>query len=343
MIDSWLLEHLACPQTGEALELRGDSLCSRSGARYPLVHGVPVLLRDDVPQTIWMAKASLEAARNAAAGREDDDWFLETLGVSDEERELARRLRTEPSQVVDAVVAVLVAATNGNLYRGLIGRLNDVPVPDLRLAAGGGRPFLDIGCSWGRWSVAAAQKGYHVVGIDPSLGAVMAARRMCARLGCKAQFVVGDARFLPFQAATFGNVFSYSVVQHFSRTDARRTLGEIGRVLTHEGESFIQMPNVYGARCFYNLMRRGFREGHGFEVRFWRPRELLCTFERLIGPTRLSVDCYFGLGLQPADAHLLPPGYRWLIACSEWLRRQAQWCRPLAYLADSVYLTSTRP
>ena len=39
-------------------------------------------------------------------------------------------------------------------------------------------PLLDIGCSWGRWSLAAARKGYSVVGIDPSLGAVMAARRI---------------------------------------------------------------------------------------------------------------------------------------------------------------------
>ena len=40
----------------------------------------------------------------------------------------------------------------------------------------GGTRLLDIGCSWGRWSLAAAARGYDAVGIDPSLGAIMAAR-----------------------------------------------------------------------------------------------------------------------------------------------------------------------
>ena len=40
-----------------------------------------------------------------------------------------------------------------------------------------GSRLLDLGSSWGRWSIAAARKGYSVVGLDPSLGAVLAARR----------------------------------------------------------------------------------------------------------------------------------------------------------------------
>jgi cyclopropane fatty-acyl-phospholipid synthase-like methyltransferase len=42
---------------------------------------------------------------------------------------------------------------------------------------GAGKLLLDIGCSWGRWSISAARNGWCVVGIDPSLGAIMAARR----------------------------------------------------------------------------------------------------------------------------------------------------------------------
>ena len=88
-MDAWLQENLACPRTGEPLIRSGDVLRSPSGVEYPVVEDVPVLLRDDVPQTIGLAYASLTAARDALAGRRPDDWFLSTVGVSDEERTLA--------------------------------------------------------------------------------------------------------------------------------------------------------------------------------------------------------------------------------------------------------------
>ena len=46
--------------------------------------------------------------------------------------------------------------------------------------------------------MSAAKKGYRAVGIDPSLGAVMAARRVARQLGLEIKCIVGDARFLPF-------------------------------------------------------------------------------------------------------------------------------------------------
>ena len=103
-MDAWLQENLACPRTGEPLTRSGDVLRSPSGAEYSVVDGVPVLLRDDVPQTIGLAYASLTAARDALAGRRPDDWFLATVGVSDKERALARRLGAEHGAGVDPVV-----------------------------------------------------------------------------------------------------------------------------------------------------------------------------------------------------------------------------------------------
>lgn len=130
--------------------------CAHCGADYPIVEDVPVLMRDDVPQTIGPAHASLTTARDALAGRRPDDWFLSTVGVSDDERALAQRSRAENGAVVDLVVAVLISATNGILYRDLIGKVAEFPMPELRLPPGEGRRLLDIGCSWGRWFVAAA-------------------------------------------------------------------------------------------------------------------------------------------------------------------------------------------
>ena len=89
-------------------------------------------------------------------------------------------------------------ATNGLLYRHLVGKLTRAPIPILSLPEGAGRILLDVGCSWGRWSIAGAQQGYLAVGIDPSLGAVLAAKRLAGRFGLQAAFVVGDATALPF-------------------------------------------------------------------------------------------------------------------------------------------------
>ena len=59
------------------------------------------------------------------------------------------------------------------------------------------------------------------MGIDPSLDAVLAARRVSRQLGVEASFVVGDARFLPFANDSFDTVFCYSVLQHFSKENAK--------------------------------------------------------------------------------------------------------------------------
>jgi len=206
---------------------------------------------------------------------------------------------------IDSAVKFLVGATNGILYRHLIGKLTSYTIPELRLHSGGGKRFLDIGCSWGRWSVAAARLGYQPVGIDPSLGAVLAARRVCLELGLKADFVVGDARFLPFADQTFDTTFSYSTMQHFSRQDALIYLAEIGRVLKPGGESLNQMPNTFGIRCLYHQVMRKFRSPVHFEVRYWTVPELQRAFSSSIGPSQFSVDCFFGIGLQAADAHLM--------------------------------------
>src|SRR5207249_4829005 len=122
----------------------------------------------------------------------------ESLGISEEEKSGVIELSTKNGPI-DPVVAYLVAATNGLMYRHLVGTLSSYPIPEIRLSPGNGRRFLDVGCGWGRWCVAANAKGFEAIGIDPSLGAVMAARRVARHLGVSIQYVVADARHLPLR------------------------------------------------------------------------------------------------------------------------------------------------
>src|SRR5688572_6932820 len=299
------------------------------------------MLLDDVEQTFGAAQASLARAATGLAGEPASKWYLESVEISEDEKrgvlELAAR-----RPAVDPVVSYLVAATNGLMYRHLIGRLDCYPIPVLDLPDGDGRTLLDVGCSWGRWSIAAAKRGYTPIGIDPSLGAVMAARRVAKQLNLQASFVVGDARHLPFAAATFDAAFSYSVLQHFSRIDTARAVDEMGRVLRPGGFARVQMPTRYGVRCLYHQARRGFTDGQGFDVRYWRPADLRRLFTDRIGRTRLDVDCYFGIGLQPTDAHLMPAARRAVLRASQLMAKASRRVPWLGGVADSVYVNAMK-
>jgi len=340
-LDPWFLDHLACPRDRERLTVAGDSLQCRHGHRYPIVDGVPVMLLDDVRQTFDAAGASIARAAGEGVDTRAPELYLESIEISDDEKRGVLALAaTQPA--IDPVVAYLVAATNGILYRHLIGTLTTYPIPEITLPPGNGQTLLDIGCSWGRWTLAAARRGYVAVGIDPSLGAVMAARRVATQLGVPARFVVGDARYLPFADGSFETAYSYSVIQHFSRDDAARAIGEIGRVLVSGGTARVQMPTRYGVRCLYHQLRRGFGDGAGFDVRYWVLRDLRRLFSERIGPSRFDVDGYFGIGLQQSDAPLMTPGRRAVLRASSVMKAASRYAPWLTHVADSVFVQATK-
>jgi SAM-dependent methyltransferase len=266
-----------------------------------------------------------------------DELHLDTLGISEDEKTIARRM---PLDGIDPAVSVLIGATNGNAYKHLIGRQFAYPIPPIELPEGNGRSLLDIGCGWGRWSIAASRKGYRATGIDPSKGAIMAAGRVAKQFGAhSAQFICGDARDLPFPDGSFDVAFSYSVIQHFSREDARKIFKEIGRVLKPGGVCKVQMPNRLALRSLYVQARRGVTDGKGFDVRYWSIPvlcEMLCD---TVGPAEITAHCYLGLGLEPSDIDLMPKTTAYLIRLSSllcWASRRT----PLCFIAWQIACTS---
>lgn len=339
-IDAWFLANLACPVDHGALTAAHDELVCAAGHRYPIVDGVPVMLRTDVPPTIVLADASLRRARGAGVDPRAPELHLESLGISEEEKQGVLELAARPGKI-DPVVAYLVAATNGLMYKHLIGTLDGYPIPELTLPDGGGKTFVDVGCSWGRWSIAAQRRGYRVLGIDPSLGAVMAARRVARQLQVPNRYVVADARYLPLPDDAVDVTYSYSVLQHFSYEDAATAVAEMGRVLKDGGVARVQMPTRFGVRCLYHQARRAFRAATGFEVRYWSLGALADTFGH-IGPTRFDVDGYFGIGLQRSDEPLMTPSLRLVLHASERLKTISRRFRPLVGIADSVFVHSIK-
>jgi SAM-dependent methyltransferase/uncharacterized protein YbaR (Trm112 family) len=318
VVDQALLQILVCPRDHLTLEQRDQHLLCANGHRFPTVEGIPILLLPEVAQTHVEGTCSLVAA----ASIEDPP----------PPRDLA------PDEI-DPFVQHIIAATNGMFYIGLVDKLTKYPIPHLRLPPGNGRLFLEIGCNWGRWCVAAARLGYRPVGIDPSLKGIRAARRVAQQLGIEAHYLVADARYLPFAKGTFDQVFSYSVLQHLSKENARAALEEVAGVLHSEGGFLMQMPNCFGIRCLYHQVRRGFREGRDFDVRYWSPRKLVSTFRAIFGSARVSVDGFFSLNPQISDVGILPWKYRAVVYASEALRVLNGALPPLTYIADSLYVS----
>jgi len=342
-MDSWYLTHLVCPRDQNKFEIQERTLTCAAGHRYPVVNGIPVLLLDDVSPTIALANKTVELAGFSQNAEEaSSDLYLQTLGISEDERKGILSLSSRADRRIDPVVSYLIAATNGYMYKGLIGRLPEYPIPEIRLPSGNGETLLDIGCNWGRWCISAQRRGYAVVGIDPSLGAIMAARRVANELALPIKYVVADGRYLPFSSQSISQVFSYSVLQHFSQQNVVKVLEEVTRVLKSQGKSLVQMPNFLGLRCLYHQTRRGFREPRDFEVRYWSIPLLKKTFGKIIGRTQISVDCFGGLGIQPSDRHLMSTKLKFMTDVSETLRKFSTWMPPLSYVSDSVYVQSVK-
>lgn len=340
-LDPWYLENLVCPADRSRLELQGSFLVSKAGRRYPIVEGMPVMLRADVPQTLLAAERSLALATAIAEGKSKGDppLYAYTLGVTDAERSIAEQL-LQARAAYDPVVAIMVGATSGNAYKHLIGSTRPYPIPAFRFPSSKPGRLLDIGCNWGRWTVAAARGGHEAVGIDPQLGAILAARRVAAQLGVNARFVVGDARNLPFRDGAFDYAWSYSVLQHFSLGDAEAALKEVGRTVRPQGIARIQLANLLGIRSLFVLARRKFHRAAGFDVRYWTPGRMKAVFKVAIGTARLEADCFFGLGLQPSDFDYMNATGKCLLLASEALRRASRIFVPFSWFADSLFCTA---
>ena len=158
-----------------------------------------------------------------------------------------------------------------------------------------GREVLDLGCGGGFMTELLAERGASAVGIDPSQGAIAAARAHAAGEGLAIRYDVGVGEALPYAAARFDAVVCVDVLEHVERL--RDTLAEVARVLKPGGWFLFDTINrnplsafavVTGAERILRLLPRGTHD----PAKFIRPSEL----KRALGELGFAVGPLQGLG-----------------------------------------------
>ncbi|MGE3274114.1 MAG: methyltransferase domain-containing protein [Vicinamibacterales bacterium] len=322
-MDPAVLSLLACPKDGRDLTFDGSRLTCPAGHHYPVFHGVPFLVRDDVPHAHWAADVAVDVARS---GRVPAEWLVPAS--------------PDPA-VIDGYVQQAISATNGNLYLHLRGRLPRYPIPRFPMVpATPGARIVELGCGWGRWSLAAARAGFIALGTDPYPASVFAARRVARQLGIAAQFVVADARHLPFRAGALDAAFSFSVLQHLDDEAIGATARGLGRVLAPGGEALLQFAGRYGPLAVVRMAGRGFRQARAFEVRYRDPAALRALFADAIGPTTVEAEGFLSLNARVDDLDLMRPSGAAIVRLSAAGCAAARRWPALARVADSVWIRS---
>lgn len=119
-----------------------------------------------------------------------------------------------------------------------------------------GRDILEFGCGAARWSIALANRGARVVGIDLSSAQLAHARRLVREAGQRVRLVRGNAERLPFASDSFDIVFCDWGAMTFC--DPFQTVPEAARVLRTGGRLVFANSSPFRSLA---ENRRGYRIG----------------------------------------------------------------------------------
>lgn len=314
LLNDDLLKSLACTKDHTALWSDKGKLVCRHKHSFSIEEGIPIFAenprRESVPQNMDPCPYSGEGS---LMDRFVNDWLVNT---------------------------------NGNLYWGARGKLPRYPIPDWPFAKGERKLLVDVGCGWGRWSIAGARAGFRAVGMDVHIDALAAAARVSRQLGARVDYLCADADHFPFKSGIVDVVFSYSVLQHLERSVVLRFFKEVCRVLKPGGLCLVQLPNKFGLYCMLQQAKRGFREARAgsFEMRYWSRASIRRTINDAgLQDLTIQADGFFTQNPQVSDLDLLSFWGKAIVLASNAGRKAAGVVPVLTRLADSLWIKVQAP
>lgn len=191
-----------------------------------------------------------------------------------------------------------------------------------------GSVVLDVACGAGYGTALIARSAERAIGFDKDSCTVDYARLHYESPAC--EFMVGDARDMPFLDDTFDVVVSFETIEHLPEEDHEKFLEQVKRVLDPNGIFILSTPN----RQVYNLSKK---QENKFHKKEYDLEELVASLEvkfshiEVLGLRALMLshlgsqfekpDHIYGIeigdhGFSPVEVLELPPEY-YVVICSE--------------------------
>jgi 2-polyprenyl-6-hydroxyphenyl methylase/3-demethylubiquinone-9 3-methyltransferase len=176
-----------------------------------------------------------------------------------------------------------------------------------------GSRIVDVGCGGGYFAEALAGLGARVTGVDPSSGALEAARAHAAERGLPIRYVLGRGESLPLPDASMDGAVCVDVLEHVD--DPGAVVAEVARVLRPGGTFFFDTMNrtvlssLVIVRLGEDVLRLAPRGIHDPRL-FVRPSEMRAHLDRAgfravrtdgLGPVGFGRDPAVRFGRWPVD------------------------------------------
>ena len=109
---------------------------------------------------------------------------------------------------------------------------------------------LEVGCGLGVFCMHVARNGGNAIGIDISRSAIMEAKTLTKQYNVQenVEFVVSDARFLPFIDCSQDMIVSSEVLEHIEGHE--KAFHEFARLIDQSGYICITVPNLISSLFF---------------------------------------------------------------------------------------------
>lgn len=154
----------------------------------------------------------------------------------------------------------------------------------IAMKMGGFQPgdhILDAGCANGYFSLALAQKGFNVVGIDLSKENIAECKKRAKALGIKnVKFMVADLEDLKgMKSDQFDGVISFAALRYVPDVD--KAVREIYRVTKSGGRIVVDFPNKYSP--WFIIFQR-------FAWKYILPQDKECDLHYTIGESKRFIE-----------------------------------------------------
>jgi SAM-dependent methyltransferase len=135
--------------------------------------------------------------------------------------------------------------------------------------------LLDAGCGSGKYSIPLQMRGFDVIGVDVSQGALELAAKgsECRKQDIK--FLAADICHLPFPAGSFDVIWCYGVLQHLMSAEREFAISEFRRLLRRDGILFLEVFGEEDMRYGGNEVEHNtFKRKKGIIYHYFNKNEL---------------------------------------------------------------------